>query len=327
MTPFELMKVSIIIPTKNNADILEKCLESIRNLDYPKGEVEVIVVDGRSTDGTVEIARKHGCKVVYEEVGTIGGARNIGAGHSSGNYIVFTDADCIVDRDWLKNLVREFKDEKIASVGGPNITPEDDTEFAKCVGAVLEILSKPGARYAFNADKVLEVYHNPTCNSAYRRSIFQEVGGFNPKLITCDDEELDYRIRKKGYRILFTPHARVYHYRRPAWRRFAKMAWNYGVGRGQVIKLHRELGKWYYCTPSALALLIALLLALSFIVPFLSLIAFSILVAGGMGIGLIGLYLASRTKWSRFITYSLLIAIWFWGYGLGMLRGLLKAVG
>jgi hypothetical protein len=57
------------------------------------------------------------------------------------------------------------------------------------------------------------------------------------------------------------------------------------------------------------------------------LIAFSILVAGGMGIGLIGLYLASRTKWSRLITYSLLIAIWFWGYGLGMLRGLLKAAG
>jgi len=320
------MKVSIIIPTKNNADILEKCLKSICNVDYSKGEVEVIIVDGYSTDGTVEIARKYRCKVVYEETGTIGGARNIGVKHSSGDYIVFTDADCIVDRDWLKSLIGEFKDEKVASVGGPNVTPEDDTEFAKCVGVVLGLLSKPGARYAFNADRVLEVYHNPTCNSAYRRGVFQEVGGFNPKLVTCDDEELDYRIREKGYKILFTPHARVYHYRRPTWKRFAKMAWNYGVGRGQVIKLHRKWVKWYYCTPSVLILSIALLLALSFIVPALSLVAFSILVVGGVGIGLIGLYLASRTKWSRFITYSLLIAIWFWGYGLGMLRGLLKAV-
>jgi hypothetical protein len=60
-------------------------------------------------------------------------------------------------------------------------------------------------------------------------------------------------------------------------------------------------------------------------IPTLSLIAFSLLIAGGIGIVLIGLYLAFKTRWRRFTTYSLLIAIWFWGYGLGMLRGLLKA--
>jgi len=239
------MKVSIIIPTKNNADILERCLESIHNLDYPKDEVEVIIVDGHSTDGTVEIAKKYRCRVVYEDVGTIGGARNIGVEHSRGDYIVivFTDADCVADRDWLKNLIREFKDESVASVGGPNITPRDDTEFAKRVGVVLEFLSKPGPRYVFSADKIVEIHHNPTCNSAYRKAILQEVGGFNPRLITCDDEELDYRIRKRGYKILFTPYAKVYHYKRPTWKRFAKMAWNYGVGRRQVIKHERNMGK------------------------------------------------------------------------------------
>jgi len=319
------MKVSIIIPTKNNADILERCLESIHNLDYPKDEVEVIIVDGHSTDGTVEVAKKYGCRVVYEDVGTIGGARNIGVEHSRGDYIVFTDADCVADRDWLKNLIREFKDESVASVGGPNITPRDDTEFAKRVGVVLEFLSKPGPRYVFSADKIVEIHHNPTCNSAYRKAILQEVGGFNPRLITCDDEELDYRIRKRGYKILFTPYAKVYHYRRPTWKRFAKMAWNYGIGRGQTIKLHKEMARWYYCAPSALILLITLLFTLSLIVPVFSLIAFSLLIAGGIGIGLIGLYLAFKTKCKDFTTYSLLIMIWFWGYGLGMLRGLLKA--
>ena len=65
-------KVSIIIPTKNNVDILEKCLGSVKNLDYPKDKYEVIVVDGHSTDNTVEIAQKYGCKIVYENVGIIG---------------------------------------------------------------------------------------------------------------------------------------------------------------------------------------------------------------------------------------------------------------
>ena len=99
------MKVSIIIPTKNNAGILEKCLKSIENLDYPKEELEVVIVDGHSEDGTVEIARKYGCRVVYESVGTIGGARNIGVQNSNGEFIVFTDADCVAERDWLKNLL------------------------------------------------------------------------------------------------------------------------------------------------------------------------------------------------------------------------------
>ena len=322
-----MLKVSIIIPTKNNGDILEKCLASIQNLDYPKDKYEVIIVDGHSTDNTVEIAKKYGCKVVYENTGTIGGARNIGAKIAEGEYIVFTDSDCVVDKNWLKNLIKEFKDEEIASVGGPNITPEDDTEFAKCVGDVLKFLSNPGPRYGFDADKVMEIYHNPTCNSAYRKSIFQEVGGFNPKLITCDDEELDYRIREKGYKILFTPHAKVLHYRRPTWKKFAKMAWNYGLGRMQAIKLHRDMGKWYHYTPPAQISLLFLLFGLSAVNPLFPLIAFSILVGGGVGIGVMSLYLARKKKnMKNVLNYYGLIVIWFWGYGLGMFRGITKRV-
>jgi cellulose synthase/poly-beta-1,6-N-acetylglucosamine synthase-like glycosyltransferase len=317
-------KVSIIIPTKNNGDMLEKCLSSIKNLDYPKDKHEVIIVDGHSTDDTVDIAKKYGCKVLYENKGTIGGARNIGVENSDGEYIVFTDSDCVVDKNWLENLLEEFKDEKIASVGGPNITPEDDTEFAKCAGDVLTFLSNPGSRYGFNANEVREIYHNPTCNSAYRKSIFQEVGGFNPRLITCDDEELDYRITERGYKILFTPHARVLHYRRPTWKRFYRQAYKYAVGRMQAIKLHWRMGRWYHYTPLALILAIAVLFALFFLNPIFPLIAFLILVTGGIGIGLMSLYLGTKTKMSYFWVYYLLIAIWFWGSGFGYFRGLWK---
>ncbi|MBT9150332.1 MAG: putative mycofactocin biosynthesis glycosyltransferase MftF [candidate division WS2 bacterium] len=318
------MEVSIIIPTKNNGDILEKCLISIENLDHPKEDYEVIVVDGHSTDNTVEIAKRYGCKIVYEDIGKIGGARNIGVKVAKGEYIAFTDSDCVVDKNWLKSLIEQFNDEKIASVGGPNITPEDDTEFAKCAGEVLTFLSNPGPRYGFNVDKVMAIYHNPTCNSAYRKSIFQEVGMFNPTLITCDDEELDYRIKEKGYKILFTPHANVLHYRRPTWKKFAKMAFCYGIGRTQVIKLHRDMGRWYHYTPPMLILTIVILFALTFLNPILPLIASLILVIGGVGIGVMSLYLGAKTEMTNFLTYCALIAIWFWGYGFGMFRGLAK---
>jgi len=112
------LKVSIIIPTKNNGDILEKCLASIRNLDYPpKDKYEVIIVDGHSTDNTVEIAKKYGCKVVYEDIGRISYARDLGVKYAEGEFIAFTDADCIVDRNWLKELIKHFSASRVQDTG------------------------------------------------------------------------------------------------------------------------------------------------------------------------------------------------------------------
>ena len=253
-------KVSIVIPTKNSEDVIEKCLKSIQNLDYPKEDLEVIIVDGYSTDRTAEIARRYGCKVVFEDKGTISYARDLGVKHAKGEYIAFTDADCVVTKNWIKELIKHFKDDTIAAVGGPNLTPEDDTDFAKCVGVVLTALSKVGARYGLSGGRVREIYHNPTCNVMYKKKVLEEVGGFNYSLITVDDEELDYRIRKRGYKILYTPYAIVYHYRKPTWKKFVKMAWNYGIGRMQAIKLHRDMGRWFHFVPSLLIMILILLI-------------------------------------------------------------------
>ena len=314
-------KISIVIPTKNNGDILEKCLSSIKNQDYPKDKYEVIIVDGHSTDDTVEIAKKYGCKIAYEDVGTRGGACNIGVKNAKGEFIAFTDGDCVVPKDWLRNLIKHFNDKNIASVGGPNITPEEDTEFAKCIGVVLTFLSKPGSRYGLVADKVIETFHNPGCNVAYRKDVIEEVGWFNEK-IYCEDEEIDYRIKKLGYKMLYIPNASVFHYRKLSWKRFMKQAYIYAIGRMQAIRLHWRMGKWYHYTPPAIISAIILLLILSLLNTVYLWWALSILVIGGIGIGVMGLYLGSKTKMSNFLTFCVLIAIWFWCSGLGMFRGL-----
>jgi len=303
--------------------MIERCLSSIRELAYPEEEYQVIIVDGHSTDHTVEVARRYACSVVYENVGTIGGARNIGVGESNGRYIVFTDADCVAEKDWLKNLIKNFDNSDVVSVGGPNITPEDDADFAKCVGRVLSFLSQAGARYGFNANKVMETYHNPTCNVAYKKDVFQEAGGFNEKLVTCDDEELDYRLKEKGYKILYTPDARVLHYRRSTWREFMEMAFNYGVGRMQAIKLHRKMGKWFHYAPPATVLLILFFFPMSALTTIFALTSLLISLLGGISIAVMSLHLAVKEQKNFLILYGLIL-IWFFGYGFGMLRGLLK---
>jgi GT2 family glycosyltransferase len=234
-------------------------------LDHLGDEVEVLIVHGHSTDNTVEIARKYGCRVIFEDRGTISYARDIGVRDARGEFIAFTDADCVVDRGWLRNLIKHFGDDEVVSVGGPNITPEDDTEFVRCAGDVLSFLSKPGARYGLNVDEVIEIFHNPTCNVMYRRWVLEAVGGFNHDLVTCDDEELDYRIGRLGHRILYTPDAIVYHYRRSTWKKFMQQAYNYGIGRMQAIRLHRGMGRLFHFVPSLTILVIVALFALSFL--------------------------------------------------------------
>jgi len=319
-----LTKVSIVIPTKNNEDTIERCLSSIQKLEF-NGDLEVIIVDGHSTDETVGIARKYGCKVVFENKGTISYARNLGVKLARGEFIAFTDADCIVDKNWLEELIKHFNNPMVASVGGPNLTPEDDTDFAKCVGDFFLLLSKLGTRYGFQGKEVIEIYHNPTCNSMYRKSILEEVGGFNQELVTCDDEDLDYRIRKLGYKILYTPYAKVFHYRRPTWKKFIKMAYNYGLGRMQIIKLHRETGKWFHFVPSVSLLLLIIFALLSLFSQTFLLLTVGILTISIMSAVVLGLILGLKNgKPKELPTYSGLFICWWLFWALGFLRGIFK---
>jgi len=319
--------VSIIIPAHNEEATIGKCLASLENLDYPSDNLELILINDGSTDGTkkimesfVQSSRFHCTYLETEGVGAPK-ARNVGLTHAKGDYVAFTDADCVVERKWLKNLIKNFGVAEIVGVGGPNITPDDDTEFAKCVGTVLTFLSKPGSRYASNPDKPMEIFHNPTCNVVYRKKVIEEVGGFNENLVNCEAEELDYRIRERGYKLLYTPDARVYHYRRPTYKRFARMAYSYALGRMQAIKQHWKMGRWFHYTPPAIIAVILVLLVLSVVNGVYLWLALAFLVIGGIGIGLMGLYLGAKTKLSNCFTFCVLIVLWFWGSGLGSLRG------
>ena len=318
-----MKRISVVIPMRNEADILERCLSAMEELDYPKEFFEVVLVNDGSTDNTGELITGQDWSFDYQYIETDGvgvsKARDIGFRRAKGDFIAFTDADCVVERDWLLRLSEPFY-EDVAAVGGPNITPDDDVPFARCVGLVLSFLSKPGARYAYEGDSVHEIHHNPTCNVMYRKSVLEEVNGFNQDLVTTDDEELDYRIRKKGYRIIYTPNARVKHYRRPNWKKFMKMAYYYGVGRMQSTKVHPEMARWFHFAPVILMVTAVALLILSlFSNVFISF--FEILVITY----LIGRFLVSIVytcgSQCNALNFFGLINLWIFFYGFGMIRG------
>jgi cellulose synthase/poly-beta-1,6-N-acetylglucosamine synthase-like glycosyltransferase len=234
--------VSIIIPVRNEAALLKTCLESISNLVYPRDKIEVIIADGMSTDNTAEVAKEFGAKVVLNEKTTVSPGRNVAFKYASGDIIAFTDADCIVDKDWISNSLKYFKDDKVACVGGPNLTPPDEGGFGKAVGFVFnQSLFAAGSIHARELHEIKEVRSIPGCNAIYKKDALEEVMPIDESLLTCDDTELNQRLLNRRYKLLYTPDIFVWHYRRPNPKRLFRQMYRYAIGRLQVGKRDRRM--------------------------------------------------------------------------------------
>jgi len=108
--------VSVIIPTLNSAAVLEACMRSIREQDYPPELVEIIVADGGSHDGTVEIARRYGAQVYENPLRTGEAGKAVGVRHASGELLAFIDSDNeLPQSDWLIRMVEPFADDSIVA--------------------------------------------------------------------------------------------------------------------------------------------------------------------------------------------------------------------
>ena len=179
--------ISIIIPAFNEEECLPQCLDSIFNLDYPREKFEVIVIDNGSADRTCEIAASYDVLLLQDSTKNVSGLRNMGARHAKGDILAFVDADCVVARDWLVNAEKYFGDSSVAAWGGPPGVPENGT-WVQRVWSVLRQNRRP----------VEIVDWLGAINFFVRKCLFNEVGGFDESLVTCEDVDLSYRLSKYG---------------------------------------------------------------------------------------------------------------------------------
>ncbi|MFH0826284.1 MAG: glycosyltransferase [Candidatus Omnitrophota bacterium] len=229
--------VSVIVAARNAQNTLEKCLDSILNLDYPT--FEVIVVNDGSYDKTEEILKKYSGKIMsFTNPVSVGPAkaRNMAAELARGSFLCFTDADCVVNRSWVRELLAGFCDATVVSVGGRQEIPENETPFGRKVASFMK---KTGfvsdyARSHFSG--IVPVRHNASCNVMYRKDAFLNAGGFLEGLWPGEDVELDYRFEKEGQNILCNSRAVVKHYRPTTWRSFARMMFRYGWAQGFLVR-------------------------------------------------------------------------------------------
>ena len=223
-------RISVIIPTYNDSKDIVKCLNSLKNQTLKWGEdFEVIISDGRSKDGTDEIARKMGAKVVYEDIGTRGGACNVGAQYASSDIIVFTDADAYFPPDWLEKILKKFEETGADVVGGDDILGDDANTFERLVFLFDLYKGQPKTeRDVVNRLRGV--------NTAYRKNVFDVVGGFDPQLASVEETEMHWRMYSRGFKLVYDPDIFVYHHRRRDIKGLIKQMIRNGIGRIAAIK-------------------------------------------------------------------------------------------
>lgn len=191
-----LPMVSVVIPAKNEEANIQRTLDALCDQDYPQHCYEIIVVDNLSEDRTADIALQNPRVTLLESSGTIASVRNTGIEAAIGSVLAFIDADCIAPRHWLKRSVEHLMDDSAIGI----------------VSSVLMLENQEGApwverywianhRYRFSREIV-----NVRTISSYcfclRKEVLQEAGKFNPKLVTCEDSELGYRVTALGWKIV-----------------------------------------------------------------------------------------------------------------------------
>ncbi|MEM2002317.1 MAG: glycosyltransferase [Candidatus Methanomethylicaceae archaeon] len=188
-----LVKLSVIIPTYNEEKGIEETLKSISSQTLPRSDYEIIVVDGGSTDRTVEIASKYADLIVQQKSRGVGGARNDGVAVARGRIVIHTDADVIVRSDWLKQILSHFSSD-IVAVCGPDEPLESDAKY-RILYSLINLIS-------LFAYKIGIVWTRGT-NTAVLKDVFLKVGGYTDYPL-CDDGELGLRLKKIG-KVIYSP--------------------------------------------------------------------------------------------------------------------------
>jgi GT2 family glycosyltransferase len=195
--------ISFVVPVRNDAVRLETCLRSIRTAQAATDRVEIIVVDNGSTDRSPEIAGSFGAQVLVIERQPVSVLRNRGASTASGDVLAFVDADNEIVPGWIDAVITNLGDDTVGATGALYQAPDNGTWVQRGYD-LLRGRTHPS-----------EVAWLGSGNLAVRRQVFQDVGGFDTSLETCEDVDWCHRIRAAGWRILGDPRISSVHHGDP----------------------------------------------------------------------------------------------------------------
>lgn len=246
------VRVSIVVVTFNRCAELVRLLRSLESI-LARPDVEMLLIDDGSTDGTVERVsplvaalgdRGH---IVRQEKAGPGIGRNRGILRARGDIVVFVDTDCVVHPGWLDGLLVPFDDAEVGAVGGPDRSRPGDPPLTRLIDYLMtSFLTTGGVR---GAKRVRGgSYHPRSFNMAARRDAALAVDGF-PTIWYGEDILFSWRVHQMGWKLAFAPDAWVYHLRRTTVGAWVRQAYRMGRARWWMGRHDRRLLEPVYVLP------------------------------------------------------------------------------
>ena len=318
--------VSIVMPVRNEGGHLATALNAIDAQTFPASRLEILVIDGGSTDGTLEVVRER--MRSDDRVRLLGGpnvntplAMQLGIRAAKGEFIAKVDGHGWINERFIEVALGIMDDEpKVGCVGGI-IEPIAATVVERAIAAArFSRLGVGGGVYTLA--EVAQDTDTVQCG-VYRLTALNEVGGFDPGLPFGEDEELNYRLRQRGWRIRLEPEMRFRYQVRPAVSSLFRQYFRYGAARVAVVRKHPGFLRAKHAAPAILVVTLAggALLAVTpqwRVVGIAPWAGYTALISIGTG------YIAAANRFARVdLIASSLVALHI-GYGLGTLAGIAR---
>ena len=251
--------VSVIMPVLNEERYLEKSVRRVLDQEH-SGDLELVLALGPSRDRTADIARALAdgdkrIRLVENPVGRTPHALNAAVAASSHPYVVRVDAHSEIPSGYLREVVRLLEATGAANVGGM-MRVEGDTTFGKAVAVAMSSpLGIGGSKFHVGGQPgpARTVYLG-----AFRRDVLLEVGGFDEHFLRAQDWELNYRIRKAGHTVWFTPEIAVTYRPRRDFRGLRRQFFGSGRWRRQIVNAHPETASFRYLAAPVVTALVFL---------------------------------------------------------------------
>ncbi len=244
------------MPVRNEEGFIGRCLQALAAQDYPHELFETIVLDGGSRDATESetqlTAEAAGLTVFYapNPKHTAATGFNLGLTLAHGDVIIKVDGHTRVAPDFISANVRLLQLSGADAVGGP-IETRGYGAIGRAIALAMSSRFGVGDT-AFRDEDADEQWADSVPYGAYRREVFDRIGGLAEDIDRGEDDEFNYRLRQSGGRILLSPSIRSTYYCRSSYEELARQYWGYGLAKAKVLQRHPGGLRWRHLVPSAL---------------------------------------------------------------------------
>ncbi len=327
-----LEEVTIIIPCRNEAGYIGRCLESIVGNDYPEDKLQILVVDGMSTDGSRQVveeyARRHpNITLLDNPKRTMPPAMNIGISHSTSGIILKVDSHDVYQRDYVKKCVDYLHAYNADNVGGMlKAVPRGTTFVARAIALSLgRSFGVGNGRFRIGAGQ--PVWTDTAFSGCYRRSVFDRIGLYDENIVRSGDMAINSRLRQAGGKVLLVPDIVTTYYARSTLKEFSLHNFDNGFWVTYPLRFGRLLFAARHVAPLLFVLFLGLAIPALFAAKTVSM-PFAAVLTAYLVLNLVSSAAIAHREKSICCLFlvPLIFLLMHVEYGLGSLYGLFRAL-